>query len=82
MGVAEAELARANARVMADVAASLRDIIPRLPPSEVAGDWRGPTQRAFEDALARQLDEVRTIAASCDVASDALLGIAGQLEAS
>jgi len=77
---AQAELARAKARVMSDVAASLRELVPRLPPSDSSGEWRGPAQRSFDAALAHQLDRVRAVAASCDVASDALVGVASRLE--
>jgi hypothetical protein len=66
---------------MADVAARLHELIPRLPPGEVAGDWRGPAQRAFEEALLVQLGRLRRVAASCEVASDALVGAAARLEA-
>jgi|GEM_PF-2758969 len=82
VGAAEAEIARAKARVMADVSATLRELIPRLPPGEVASDWRGPTQRAFENALARQVDQLRVVAASTEVASDALYGRAAHGETS
>ena len=81
MSALEAELLRARSRIMADVAASLRELVPRLPPGEVASDWRGPAQSAFEEALMVQLGRVRRVAASCEVASDALLGAAGRLEA-
>ncbi len=80
MDPAQAELARAKARVMADVAASLRELVPRLPLTDSAGEWRGPAQRAFENTLAQQLHHLRAVAASCDVASDALLGLATRLE--
>ena len=82
MGACEAELARVKARVMADVAATLREVVVRLPPEEDTGDWRGPTQRAFDSALAQQRGRLRALAASSDVASDALLGLAARLEAS
>lgn len=81
MSALEAELLRARSRTMADIAASLRELVPRLPPGEVASDWRGPAQRAFEDALLVQLGRLRRVAASCEVASDALLGAAARLEA-
>lgn len=81
MAALEAELMRARSRIMADVAASLRELIPRLQPGEVAGEWRGPAQRAFDDALVVQHGRLRALAASSDVASDALFGAAAQLEA-
>ena len=81
MRLLEAELLRARSRIMADVAASLRELVPRLPAGEVANDWRGPAQRAFDEALTVQRERVRRVAASCEVASDALLGAAGRLEA-
>ena len=62
----EAELLRARSRIMADVAASLHELVARLPPGEVASDWRGPAQRAFEEALLVQLERLRRIAASCE----------------
>ena len=77
----EAELLRARSRIMADVAASLHELVARLPPGEVASDWRGPAQRAFEEALLVQLERLRRIPASREVASDALLGAAARLEA-
>lgn len=82
MTALEAELLRARSRVMTDVADSLRELVVRLPPGEVASDWRGPAQRAFEEALVVHLTRVRLIAASCDVASDALLGAAARLDVS
>lgn len=81
MTALEAELLRARSRIMADVAASLRELVPRLSSGAAASDWRGPAQRAFEEALAVQLERVRRVAASCEVASDALLGAASRLEA-
>lgn len=81
MGSAEAELARAKARVMADVAATLREGARTLTSSEASTDWRGPTQRAFDDALLRQVGRLRGLAASSDVLSDAFWGLAASLEA-
>ncbi|MER3390454.1 MAG: hypothetical protein RJQ01_10515 [Microcella sp.] len=80
MTALEAELLRARARIMADIAASLHALIPRLPPGDAANDWHGPAQRAFEEALLVQLGRLRRVAASCEVASDALVGAASRLE--
>lgn len=77
----EAELMRARSRIMADVAASLHELMVRLPSGEVASDWRGPAQRAFEEALQLQRERVRRVAASCEMASDALFGAAARLDA-
>ena len=80
MDTAEAEALRTRSRVMADVAARLRETLPRLSASGAHHDWSGAAQRAFDDVVEAQARRVRTLAASCDVASDALWGAAARLD--